>query len=531
MADVTLAPDALAPAPPPRRSWSAPAVPAWRQLTSMRTALVLFFLLALAAVPGSLLPQRGLNAGKVAEFYRAHPALAPVLGRLSLFDVFAAPWFAAIYLALFVSLAGCVLPRMWRQARGLMARPPATPRHLTRLPVATTWYSDDDPATAMAAAARRLRGWRVDVRREPDGAASLAAEKGFLKEAGNVVFHLALLVLLAGIALGGLFGYKGNVLVKEGDGFSNTLSLYDDFKPGRLFSQRQLSPYTFVLDDFRATYQATGQAATFDARLSYASRPGAPRRPYDLRVNSPLDVGGTKIYLIGHGYAPRFVVHGPDGRDYPLTVPFLPRDASFASAGVVKVPDIAPAKDGRARQLAFTGFFTPTTIFTPRGVESGFPAARDPGVTLVAWQGDLGLDNGRPQSVYGLDTRGLRKVVDGRGAPVTKTLRLGQTMTLSNGAGSITFTGVDEFATFQITHDPGRQLALVAAVLLVAGLVVSLRIRRRRLWLRARPDGPRTVIEAGGLARSDADGFAEEFPGLAARLQVPPSRPDRKKEE
>ena len=37
----------------------------WRQLTSMRTALILLFLLALAAVPGSVFPQRGVSPLRV----------------------------------------------------------------------------------------------------------------------------------------------------------------------------------------------------------------------------------------------------------------------------------------------------------------------------------------------------------------------------------------------------------------------------------------------------------------------------------
>lgn len=492
----------------------------WRQLTSMRTALILLFLLALAAVPGSVLPQRGLNAGKVDQFYAAHPTLAPWLDRLSAFDVFGAPWFAAIYLALFVSLAGCVLPRMWRQAAALRARPPAAPRHLSRLPASASWVATGEPAAVLAGYRSGLRGWRVDVRDEPGGAATLSAEKGFAKEVGNLTFHLSLLLLLVGITLGGLFGYKGNVLVKEGDAFSNTLAYYDTIAPGRLFSAGRLAPFTVVLKDFRATYQPNGEPATFGAKVAYTPRPDAAQRSYDVRVNHPLALDGAKMYLIGHGYALHFVVRGPDGKvAYDATQPFLPRDASFASDGVVKVPDIPPGKNGQLRQLGFSGFFTPTTILGPNGLESGYPAARNPAVTLLAWQGDLGLDNGRPQSVYGLQTTGLHRVLDAAGKPATKTLRPGQTLTLPGGAGSITFAGFSEFATFQITSDPGRQLALIAAILLVAGLLLSMRVRRRRLWLRVRPDGGRTVVEAGGLARNDPEGFAEEFPEICLRLR------------
>src|SRR5216683_7544148 len=124
----------------------------WRQLTSMRTALVLLFLLAVASVPGSLLPQQGIDPAAVQQYYASHPALAPWLARLSLFNVFAAPWFAAIYLLLFLSLAGCVVPRSLCLARSARALPPPAPRNLARLPQSARHESTLDPAAALGAA-------------------------------------------------------------------------------------------------------------------------------------------------------------------------------------------------------------------------------------------------------------------------------------------------------------------------------------------------------------------------------------------
>ena len=68
------------PGSPPgaRRSISGWLRWAWRQLTSMRTALVLLFLLAVASVPGSVIPQQGIDPAAVAQYYTAHPALAPI---------------------------------------------------------------------------------------------------------------------------------------------------------------------------------------------------------------------------------------------------------------------------------------------------------------------------------------------------------------------------------------------------------------------------------------------------------------------
>ena len=122
---------------------------AWRQLTSMRTALILLFLLALASVPGSVLPQEGIDPAAVTQYYTAHPGLAPILNKLSLFSVFAAPWFAAIYLLLFASLAGCVLPRTFRLVGSARQQPPRAPRNLARLPLSASYATALPPAQAL----------------------------------------------------------------------------------------------------------------------------------------------------------------------------------------------------------------------------------------------------------------------------------------------------------------------------------------------------------------------------------------------
>jgi cytochrome c biogenesis protein len=485
----------------------------WRSLTSMRTALLLLSLLALAAVPGTLLPQRGLNPVKVDDFFTAHRSLAPVLDRLSLFDVFAAPWFAAIYLLLFVSLIGCLVPRIRLHARALRRRPPAAPKHLDRLAVNETWQADGDAETAVNRARETLKQqrWRTEVRTEAGGAWSVGAEKGYLRETGNLVFHVALVALLVGVALGGLFGYKGTVLVTDGGGFSDVPSSYDVFTPPRLGSESALPPFAFTLRKFTASYQPNGVPRSFHAYVDYEPTPGAAARPYDVTTNHPLSIAGTDVYLVGHGYAVHIQVRDKSGRlVYDKATPFLPDDSMFTSHGVVKVPA------GLPRQLGFTGFFYPTYEPTPFGAQSSYPGPAAPVLSLAAWQGDLGLSTGRPQSVYALPVASLKNIG-------TKTMSPGQTWKLADGT-TVTFAGLDQWATFQIAHDPGSTVVLVAAVFIVAGLLSSLWVRRRRVWVRAVPmteagGSRRTVVSAGGLARTDADGFATEFESLLRRMR------------
>ncbi|HEX3907905.1 MAG TPA: cytochrome c biogenesis protein ResB [Mycobacteriales bacterium] len=492
----------------------------WRRLTSMRTALLLLALLAIAAIPGTVIPQTSLDPVKVDSFVTNHPHLGPLFHRLSLFNVFGAPWFAAIYLLLFVSLIGCVIPRLRLHARAMLRRPPDAPRHLNRLPASADWVVDDEAPDDVAARARaelRRRRWRADIRTEADGAVTVAAETGYLRETGNLVFHLALLLLLAGIALGGLFGYKGTVLVTVGPqgGFSNAQSQYDVFSPARLFSDSSLSPFSLTLKKFTASYQADGEPTTFQAAVTYKTDPTAASRPYDIQVNHPLNIGGAKVFLVGHGYSMHLRLTNKAGRTvYDTNTPFLPDNSQFYSHGVVKVPDLAPKQ-----QLGILGFFYPTYGVTTSGTAvSSYPGLKNPVLSLVAFTGDLGVNSGAPQSVYSLPITSKMTNIG------TKQLRPGSSWKLKDGA-TLHFEGINQWATLQVAHEPGKTTVLIAAILIVAGLIGSLFVRRRRFWLRAVPvpasDGStsrRTVVTAAGLGRNDAEGFAAELRDLVARL-------------
>ena len=489
----------------------------WRLLTSMRTALVLLLLVALAAIPGSVLPQRGIDPVAVNDFFQDHPTLSPILDSLSLFDVFAAPWFAAIYLLLMTSLTGCVVPRAWHYARALRAKPPSAPRNLSRLPHAARWEADDDAALQQVADVLRRRRFRVVV--EGD---TVRAEKGYLRETGNLAFHVSLLVLLAALAVGSLFGYRGNAIVVEGEGFANTLTRYDDFTPGRLVDGGELLPFSFTLDDFTARYEETpgdqqGAPRDYEAAVTFQRTPADDPEAYDIRVNSPLAIDGTKVFLLNHGYAPRVTVR--DGEANIVVrgaVPFLPRDrVNLGSVGVIKAPD------GQPEQIAFEGLFLPTGVLDPElGPISVFPAARNPQLWMTAYSGDLGLDSGEPRSVFSIDTDDLtqfRNPADPE-EPWRVALQEGQSAELPDGAGSITFDGYAEWGAFQVAHDPGKGLALASAIVAIVGVMLSLGVRRRRVWARVTPDGPRTVVEVGGLARGEGRGFAEEFAQLTREM-------------
>lgn len=507
----------------------------WRQLTSMRTALVLLLLLALASIPGSVIPQENIDSLAVSQWRDDHPRLAPVWERLDLFDVYGSVWFSAIYILLMISLVGCIIPRLFVYARAVRARPPRAPRHLSRLPESTSYVTDEAPEDVLERAVTALRGRRFRVDAGDD---SVAAERGHLREAGNLVFHLAVIVVLVGVAVGSLFGYKGGVIMLNGEdyGFSNNLTQYDDFAPGALFDPDVMEPFSFSITDFQVDWltegERAGMAREFVAELAYETEPGGETKSYDLRVNHPLSIGGTDVFLIGHGYAPVITIRDGDGEvAYSGPSVFLPTNAqTFESFGVVKAPDASPA------QVGLEGTFYPTfamgrdadgNLTMPASV---FGDAFDPLLSLFVYTGDLGLDDGTPSSVYVLDKAKATQVVKDDGQPFRMDLRPGDTVTLPDDLGTVSFDGLQRWNKIQVSRSPGKLVALAGVVLALLGLLASLFIRPRRMWVRARrQDDGTTLVEVARLDRSsggDPEDGAAELDGVVAALKGTTTKED-----
>ena len=506
----------------------------WRQLTSMRTALVLLLLLAIAAIPGSIVPQRGADPNGVSQYRTDHPDLFPILDGLQLFDVYTSAWFSAIYILLFVSLIGCVIPRTKHHLTALRARPPRTPARLGRLadhaeatvelPEGTDAAAAAVEAVDLAAAHLKKAGYRIE-RYDRGAVASVSAERGYLRESGNLVFHGALVGVLLAVGIGGGLTYTGQTVIVEGDSFVNSLGLgYTSFNPGRFVDAEALPPYSLTLDRFDVTYTplgepGQGQAGDFAAHLT-TRLPGQEPADGVVRVNHPLDIEGDRVYLMGNGYAPTITVRDADGEVvYSESVPFLPQDANMTSLGVVKIAD------GLPEQLGLVGFFYPTQAALHSGaLTSAYGALISPVLTLDVYAGDLGIDDGTARSVYTLDPTGMDKLT-GRGTDVASIeLEPGQTADLPNGWGTITLEdatasgaaeSVKRFVSLSVHRDVGAPWVLGFASLAVAGLLAALFVPRRRLWVKATPSGAGRRVEYAGLARGEDPAIAAAVADLA----------------
>lgn len=481
---------------------------AWGQLTSMRTALLLLFVLALATIPGSIIPQESVSPITVLDFKREHPFWDSIFEPLGMYHVYTSPGFSAIYLLLFVSLIGCIVPRIAKYWRAVRKPPPALPARIERLPVTLTGAYAGADAEALDRAEGWLKSKRYRTRRVADG---ISAERGYLREAGNLVFHLSLVVVLGGLAWSNLLGFHGTTVVVEGRAFSNAITQYDDFTGGSALDTDDLEPFSVRVNSFTAEFETSetqrGAARRFDADVTLIDASG--EHDHLLTVNEPLFTsGGTQINLMGHGYAPIFTVRDGNG-DIAFSGPvvFLPQDGNFSSVGVIKVPDARPYR------LAFEAFFFPTAVLDEGGPRSVFPDALNPEVYLNAWYGEPAEESGIPTSVYTLDTTGLQPVPGDDGEMLRARMLPGAGFELPDSLGSITFDGWQRWVKLQVSQTPGNTLTLISIMVGVVGLSVSLFVRPRRLFLRVGDD----VATVGGLDRADAaTGLDEEVGQLLA---------------
>jgi len=509
------------PPQPPRPVIPGPletAVLAWRWLRKMSTALLLLFALSIASLIATVVPQQPVNAATV-EQWRSGAAgpgesVAGVLDALQLFDVFGSWWFAAITVALFVSLTGCLVPR-YRAFFRLVRRPPAVGRNLDRLTHSRTVTTTLPPAEALDVAERLLAGRRFRRRRiAPDdgAAAQIAAERGHWREGGSLIFHTAFYVLLIGAVIGQVFGFTGQIAVVEGGSFADTRIAYDSVKPGRWFGVEDHRGFVTTLDDFEVTYHPNLTPRAFVSTVTLAEG-GRPVRTADVKVNHPLRHAGMTLYQLAFGLAPHIIVRSGD--QVLLDEPVLLSPAEGPRAGNVWTGTAKLRFEDPERQLALDMVLVPDAELRDGQPTVGRdPRPVNPVLVSNLYFGDLGLERPVPANQF-----------DRSGGPAqTAMLRPGDTAELVRGAMTVELTDITYWSGFQVSRQPGRWLLLLAAALILMGLIPSLYSYRRRIWVEARPvatpSAGTSEVRVAGVALHRKTIFGDAFDSLADDLRT-----------
>jgi cytochrome c biogenesis protein len=499
----------------------------WRTLRSMRTALILLLMLALASVAGSLLPQLPNSPERVASYMADHGLWGTFLDRAGFFDVFGSWWFTLITALLFVSLVACLIPRTratWRalRSRPVQAREIDAFRHYAELTVPA------EPEVAYEAARRTMRRRRFRVAADPAGRA-LAGEKGAAREVGSLMFHWAFILLLVGVVWGKGTGFTGYALIVEGDTWIDAQANYDGQIREGAFFNGNFTGIGVKLNSFESRFRNTGQPMDFVSNVELLAPDGTPIRSQDIRVNHPAQIDGLSIYQINWGWAPVIEVRDANGElltrqkvvmELEPVPPGVEGVPAFAMPwhGVVKVTSIRPQMaidlelypDSRA-------FFQQLATRQPVAMLTEF----DPVIRYTVWRGPI-LD----PSPTDLDTTLMKRTGTGivgagrssaleadpsAGIDVGQQLQPNQTADVA----ALSFPALRRYSVLQVSRDRGVPIVLVAAILILLGLLPALYTSRRKVWVRVRPTDGGSLVAVGGFALQRKPQFDDEFGKLA----------------
>ena len=490
----------------------------WRNLRSMRTALILLLLLALASVAGSLIPQWPTNPDGVLHYMEVHHLVGEFYQRAGLFDVFGSWWFVLVTALLFTSLVACLVPRTraaWRSVRQrpVQAREIDAFRHYEEVAVPAA------PDAAIASSVRVLRRRAFRVSADP-GRHAVAAEKGAAREVGSLCFHWAFILLLAGVIWGKGTGYTGFAVIPPGGTWVDAQANYDgQIRAGRFFGG-DFTGTGIRLRSFDVTYGPTGVATDFVSHVDLLDPDGHLIRTQDIRVNHPAHVAGLNVFQNAFGWAPQLKVSLGDTplADQKLVLSREPAPAGVPAEampwlGYLKVTSVKPQvalevelyPDSRA-------FFQQLTTGQPVPMTTEF----DPVIRFTVWRGPIA-----DPSPASLDTTLMRKtatgiVGGGRAASLTtgRPLQPGvptRDLTLS-------FASLGQYTVLEITRDRGVPVVLLAAILILIGLLPALYTSRRKVWVRAEPSGTGALLKVGGFALQRKPQFEEEFAKVVRAL-------------
>jgi cytochrome c biogenesis protein len=242
------------------------------------------------------------------------------------------------------------------------------------------------------------------------------------------------------------------------------------------------------------------------SRVAFFDEQGDTVRTEEVRVNHPASVEGLRVFQEGFGWAPVVKVES-DG-------------AAMWSSPIVAVRDRAPAG-------------VPATAMPWRGAIKLSATEPDVMIALELWPDFRAYANfqltGEPTPMFvqfdpyirysvfvgriddpslsTIDTSGLRRVGGG------DLHAAGSSNIDVPGAGELrlSFPELRQYSVLLISRDVGIPVVLAAAILVLMGLIPSLYVSRRKVWIRAEAVPGGALVKIGGFALQHKDAFEEEF--------------------
>jgi len=405
-----------------------------------------------------------VDQGKDVSFYQANyaPPLARLVLRLHLDDIY----HSAAYLAIIGLILACMtLATFWRVIPKRL--PPLRPVKIDALPLSAgvTVSGDERSVRARVEDFFSTRGWQVR-KREFGGTEWTFADKRNWARRGVLVAHVGFVIIAFGTLLYWALGYSGQTTVIAG----NTVTIPENG------TRLKLDRFAYRIDPIRTRSGIVYQPIDYVSTLQVMSKGGASEQRV-LRVNHPLDIGGTNYYQASYGFA------------VPLR---LTKDGRPLSG----VPS-APLEEGQSLALGDTARSVQYARFIgtieKNGTIGADPRPHNPGVVLDFFDGDQDVG-----SVL---------------VPLGRHLALGDGYRLDVGR-YVLYSGI------QYRHDPGIPFVLIGAFVLLTGLCMSFYFLPARVFVRVDGAAPTWHV---GIAATTVKGYEiyeEQFAALVRELEA-----------
>ena len=432
----------------------------WNFFASVKLALVTLFVLAVASIIGTIVPQKE-EAAKYIELYGEN--IAKFFSLLDIQDMYNSWWFVSMLVLFSLNLIVCTIerfPHIWKVVT-LDNLATTSVDRLGKMAMSRKFSTmvACDLASAKVKELMNGAGWKIS-QAEKDGGTLLFSQKGAYTRLGVIIVHVSILVIFAGALIGSFYGYKASVMVPEG---GSTPQVYQ--------SNAEHTPiplgFTLRCDDFQLTYYDTGMPKEYRSDLAVI-KDNKVVLTKSIVVNDPLQYGGLTFYQSS----------------------YQPVDGQFS---------ILIQNETTKAEQKF--------IISPRQENKWLSESVTFGITDIS-----GPD---------MMKRYQYKIwfSDGKAGPAEFWINEGGTARIKRSDTTYAFTAKPRFATgLQVVKDPGVWTVYTGCIMMVLGLIVIFYMSHRRIWIFVSNDGQKTNILVSGMSNKNKIGFEQDLEVIYGKI-------------
>ena len=425
----------------------------WNFFASVKLALVTLFVLAIASIIGTIVPQKE-EAARYIELYGEN--IAKFFQLLDIQDMYNSWWFVSMLVLFSLNLIVCTierLPHIWKVVTQDNLATTSVDR-LTKMAMSRKFKTPvaSDLAATTILQLMKGAGWPLS-QTEKDGGTLFFSQKGPYTRLGVIIVHVSILVIFAGALIGSFYGYKASVLIPEGASTSQVYQSNAEHTPIPL-------DFTVRCDDFELTYYDTGMPKEYRSDL-VVIKDNQEVYSQSIVVNDPMQFAGLTFYQ--SSYQPvdgQFTAH-------------ITNETTKAGKKFI----IAPRQENK---------------WLDENVTFGIVDLSGPDM-MKRYQYKIWFS-------------------DDKGSPAEFWINEGGTARIKRSDATYAFTAQPRFATgLQVVKDPGVWTVYSGCIMMVLGLIVIFFMSHRRIWIFVGTDGQKTSIVVSGMSNKNKIGFERDL--------------------